>query len=217
MKLRGAVVCWAIAAGLGCSSSPLAPLDSGGGGAALGGDSGASGDGASGSGGEGGTAGGASDSGAVAFGTHCATCHGEQGIGSQNAPDVQHPIRDYATWVVRNGRATTRYPKPMPAFAAADVSDAALTLILDYLDTPRQPTTGQGLYRDYCANCHGADARSGPARIDLTSQVDAIPAQVRSGASPGLFDQRDAFMPAFPESRISDAEIQLIQQYVASL
>src|SRR6187401_838977 len=33
---------------------------------------------------------------------NCKSCHAEQGVGSPLAPETQHPVRDYATWVTRN-------------------------------------------------------------------------------------------------------------------
>lgn len=45
-----------------------------------------------------------------------------------------HPVRDYPTWVVRNGRAMTTFPKPMEKWATDKLSDAQLTLIYAYVD-----------------------------------------------------------------------------------
>src|SRR5687767_1034130 len=50
------------------------------------------------------------------FQKECATCHGPQGEGSVKGPDLQHPVRDFYTWVVRNGRMHPNFPEPMPRF-----------------------------------------------------------------------------------------------------
>ena len=147
----------------------------------------------------------------------CKACHGEQGVGTLLAPDIMHPIRDYSTWVVRNGRAQTTFPKPMEKVAADKLSDAQLKLIFDYLDLPPQPTTGKALFTDYCANCHGADGKGGPTMRDITNEVAKVLTQTRSGKNVGKFDPRRDYMPAFPPSRISDAELMLIRTYVDSL
>jgi mono/diheme cytochrome c family protein len=133
------------------------------------------------------------------------------------APEIQHPVRDYASWVVRNGRAQTTYPMPMEKFATTKLSDADLALIWDFLDKPPQPTTGQALYLDYCANCHGADGKGGPTMRPILEELAGLKQHVRDGAHPGEFDMRREYMPALGTSRITDAELQLIYDYVQSL
>jgi mono/diheme cytochrome c family protein len=147
----------------------------------------------------------------------CKACHGEQGIGGLLAPDIMHPVRDYSTWVVRNGRAQTTFPKPMEKWSADQLSDAQLMLIYDYLDQPPQPTTGKALYLDYCANCHGADGKGGPTSRSLLNEVDKVVSQTRSGKNVGKFAMRRDYMPAFPATDITDAELMLIRDYVDSL
>lgn len=155
--------------------------------------------------------------GELAYEMNCLTCHGELGVGTDKAREIQHPVRDYATWVVRNGRAGDGFPMPMPAHTVEMLSDEELTAIFDYLDTPPQPTTGQALFHDYCANCHGADANGGPVMHGITMDAAEIPENVRGGHHPGEFGNRTEFMPAFTTERISDAEVLLIQAYVESL
>ncbi len=148
---------------------------------------------------------------------NCKACHGEQGTGSKLAPEIKHPVRDYSTWVVRNGRAMTTFPKAMEKWDPAMLSDAQLMLIFDYLDLPPQPTTGQALYDDYCTNCHGTDGKGGPTMRDITNEVGKVLTQVRSGKNVGKFAMRRDYMPAFPASDISDPELMLIRDYVNSL
>jgi len=105
----------------------------------------------------------------------------------------------------------------MLPFKTSDLSDADLTLIWDYLDKPPQPTTGQTLYHDYCANCHGADGKGGPTGRGITNELAKLKSQVRSGAGLNQIGTRRNYMPAFPTSRLSDAEVNLIYTYVDSL
>jgi mono/diheme cytochrome c family protein len=151
------------------------------------------------------------------YGLHCAKCHAEQGRGGMNGPEIVHPVREYSSWVVRNGRAMTSFPMPMEKWGADKLSDAQLNLIFDYLDTPPQPTTGAELYRDYCTNCHGSDAKSGPAMKNLLNEVDELKDQVRKGAHPGEYSMRQEYMPAFSTMRLSDADLDKIYQYVDGL
>jgi mono/diheme cytochrome c family protein len=155
--------------------------------------------------------------GASLYMSKCAACHGAQGVGGQLGPEVQHPVRDYSNWVVRNGRAMTTFPAPMLAVPASELSDADLTKIWDYLDMPAQPTTGQALYADYCGNCHGADGKGGPTTRSIVNELGQLKAHVRQGAHPGEFSMRREYMPAFAANRITDAELDLIYAYVDSL
>lgn len=182
------------------------------GGASTGGSAGSSGSvGVSGSGGSGPL------DGAALYASNCAPCHAAQGVGGPLAPEIQHPVRDFSSWVVRNGLPGAGFKLPMAPFTTAELSDSNLTLIWDYLDKPPQPTTGQALYHDYCANCHGADGKGGPTGRAITNELAKLKQQVRSGASLGQFAKRKNFMPAFTTAKISDAELNLIYTYVGSL
>ncbi len=161
--------------------------------------------------------GGAALDGKGLYDANCKTCHGEQGAGSTDGPDIMHPVRDYSSWVVRNGRAQTTFPKPMEKYGTDKLSDAQLMLIFDYLDQPLQPTTGQALYDDYCANCHGKDGKGGPTQRPITNEVSKVTTIVRAGKNAGKFSMRRDYMPAFPATDISDAELMLIKTYVDSL
>jgi mono/diheme cytochrome c family protein len=150
-------------------------------------------------------------------------CHGPSGIGSPLAPENQHPVPEFAIWMVRNGsdaRGASAYEMPMLPFDEATLSPEQLEMILDYLNSMPQPTTGEALFHDYCANCHGADGKGGPTTRDLTA-VDnlatEVPNNVREGHHPGEYDMRVEYMPAQDASRLTDAELGLIADYIATL
>ncbi len=132
-------------------------------------------------------------------------------------PELQHPIRDYATWVVRNGRAQTTFPLPMTKFAKDKLTDAQLLLIFDYLSLPPQPTTAQGLFGDYCANCHGPKGEGGPSNRPLSGQVDNVNSRVRKGSNVGQYSMRHDSMPVFSSTVLTDAELKLLHDYVGKL
>jgi len=93
-----------------------------------------------------------------------------------------------------------------------------LKLIFDYLDKPPQPTTGQALYHDYCANCHGADGKGGPTTRNIIGTIThPFEGIVRDGTHPGMYDERNEYMSPFSTTRISDAELALIKTYVDTL
>jgi mono/diheme cytochrome c family protein len=153
----------------------------------------------------------------------CAPCHGQDGEGTMLGYALQHPVRDYTTWVVRNGRPPGNPELPgsvMVAYSTETLDEATLEEIWDYLDAFPQPTTGEALYLDYCRNCHGEDAAGGITGIDLREFDDGFAEfrdQVREGDNMSDYSVRTEAMPAFDESRLSDAEIQLIADHVASL
>lgn len=152
----------------------------------------------------------------------CAACHGPDGEGTPLGYAIQHPVRDYSTWVVRNGRPAGNEELPgsvMAAYEPGTLSDAMLEEIWDYLDAYPQPTTGEALFMDYCRNCHGEDALGGVTGVNLrdSEALDEIFEKVREGEHVGEWSNRTEAMPAFDESRLSDAEIQLIADHIGSL
>jgi mono/diheme cytochrome c family protein len=147
----------------------------------------------------------------------CQVCHDAQGIGGKLGPQLQHPVRDWSAWVVRHGLPGVGFAKPMEKVGPEKLSDADLTKIWDYLDQPPQPTTGQALYVDYCANCHGADGRGGPTTRNILMELPKLRDMVKKGAHPGEFDMRKEYMPSLNPARLTDAEVELIYAYVDSL
>jgi mono/diheme cytochrome c family protein len=151
------------------------------------------------------------------YDANCKVCHGLLGVGSPLGPELQHPVRDYATWVIRNGRPPGSYPKPMDKWGTDKLSDSQLMLILDYLSTPPKPTGGQALFLDYCSNCHGADARGGPTQRNLLNEVDKVEALVREGKNKGQYQMRHDSMPSFASDILSDGELAMIRDFIDSL
>jgi mono/diheme cytochrome c family protein len=149
----------------------------------------------------------------------CGDCHGANGEGAEDGPELQHPFDDFATWVIRNGRTGhPDYEDDMAEYGPTSLPEPILTGILEFLSEIPQPTSGEGLYADYCANCHGADGTGGVTGIDISREPLAeLIEHARAGAHPGEFANREEFMPAFDESVLSDAEIGLISQYLSSL
>lgn len=159
----------------------------------------------------------ASNAPADIFAFYCFDCHGERGAGTILAPEIQHPVRDYSNWVVRHGLPGTGFRDPMEAIEPEVLSDEILDTVFAWLDEPPQPTTGEGLYLDYCGNCHGADGQGGPTMRAITNELRELKTIVREGAHLGDFGNRREYMPAYPTTRLTDAEVDLIYDYVDSL
>jgi mono/diheme cytochrome c family protein len=148
----------------------------------------------------------------------CSVCHGPEGEGTDKGPEIQHPVVDFSTWVIRNGRMHPNFVMPMPKYAPDQLSDAQVKGILDYLAARAKPTTGAALYKDYCQNCHGADAKGGVTMRNIADKpVTKFLDDVRKGHHPGEFVNRREFMPKWSAAELSDAEIRLIFMHVDGL
>jgi mono/diheme cytochrome c family protein len=141
------------------------------------------------------------------------------GEGTVLGYELRHPLRPFSTWVVRNGRSGGEFPSSVMLPYSADLlSDADLGAIFDYLASFPQPTTGEGLYLDYCANCHGADARGGMAGADISDKgFNDASEKVRRGEGGVDYGNRAAYMPAFGGEVLSDDELRAITDYLATL
>jgi ubiquinol-cytochrome c reductase cytochrome c subunit len=157
------------------------------------------------------------DTGAPPAFTICAACHGPDGAGTKLGPELLHPRRDQATWVVRNGREGRGFPGPMAAYPSATISDQQLTEILDWLSSPPRPSDGRGLYLDFCGNCHGADGRGGVVgQIAAGKSIATIVTKVRTGHGGQAYAVRTAYMPKFTTDDLSDVELQAIESFLGA-
>jgi len=154
----------------------------------------------------------------------CAVCHGPRGDGTERGMPLYKPHRVYATHITRHGRQGSRqYAIPMPAYPNTALSDRQLGQIWDYLDSLSSPTTGEQLYRSYCANCHGPDGLGGACGQPLIN-ADGILTQsnlftlwVRWGQNDGSYDRRGSYMPRWNRSENSDADVEKLRSYIQSL
>lgn len=142
----------------------------------------------------------------------CVSCHGANGEGvAMFGPEVRHTPATYATWVVRNGRTGTL----MAPFAATNISDADLTAVITWLNGAPKPTTGQGLYKDFCGTCHGPNVASGGnVPINIIGKTRAeVSQKVRmgDGSDPGM---RNLYMPAYSVADLSETELGLIMDFI---
>lgn len=130
-------------------------------------------------------------------------------------PEIQHPVRDFSTWVVRNGRqGHPSYPQSVMAkYDTTALPDETLKGIFDWLSTPNlpKPTTGAALYTDYCGNCHGVGGTGGPAGHNAKGEpLSKALSMVRNGHSLTQFSSRTGYMPKWTQEELTDAEVGLI-------
>lgn len=146
----------------------------------------------------------------------CAQCHGPDGDGTVDAPQIRNPVHGYATYVIRHGRASEMgFPGDMPAFSEGEIAD--LAPVFAWLERGAHPTDGQALYVRYCGNCHGADAQGGRVGEDITHETDELEEKVREGHGGTNYAARTKYMPAWSTGELSDAEVAAIEAYVRTL
>lgn len=157
--------------------------------------------------------------GAAVFARHCAMCHGQQGEGVSAlvtiaGPSLQaeHDLNQVLT-AVRQGRDV------MPGFANTlsnqEIQDVAQYVTQHLATIPLTGgNIGEGgeLFREHCAACHRTAARGGALAFvgtnapDLSRKSPAVIAgAIRWGPGP---------MPAFPQSVLSDRQVDSIVRYV---
>ena len=59
-------------------------------------------------------------------------------------PEIQHPVVDFSTWVVRNGRTHPGYKLPMMKYTPEMLSDAQLQGIFAFLAAQAEAHHGRG-------------------------------------------------------------------------
>ena len=121
----------------------------------------------------------------------CVSCHGSvgQGVGSVG-PEIRHVSGPFLTHVVRTGRPGTA----MLAVPATSLPDAQLTEIQTWLAGQPKPTTGQGLYLDYCGNCHGPAGGGGGVPV----KAQGLPTMTITSTRNNV--RRIRYLPTVPPS-----------------
>ncbi len=153
------------------------------------------------------------------FKVTCARCHGDDGNGTNMGPQILDPVRPYATYVVRNGRGIEMgFADGMMAFDTMALPDADLTKVLDFLAAAPHPTDGAGLFKRFCANCHGANAAGGRVGKSIRRAPSfEVLSEARRGSGGVSYGARTKYMPAWTAAQLSDAELSLVTQYLATL
>ncbi len=96
----------------------------------------------------------------------------------------------------------TQGAAPTPTATKAPAASPAAT-------TPAGAASGQAIFQQNCNTCHpGGDAGVGPSLKQSKFTVDQIKTQVRNGKGQ---------MPPFPPETISDAQLDVLANYVKSL
>ncbi|MEU4511114.1 c-type cytochrome [Nonomuraea wenchangensis] len=158
------------------------------------------------------------------FGAHCATCHGQGGVGSDRGPSLKGSGAANADYQLSTGRMPIPRPdvrpeRHPPAFTEADI--AALTSYIAALGPgPAIPRVGPGdvrlgreLYLATCASCHSGAQSGGTLAHGLAAPplLYSTPTQIAEAVRLG-----PGAMPAFPPSVLGDAEVDSIASYLVT-
>lgn len=172
--------------------------------------------------------------GARLYGANCASCHGLTGLGDGPAAAMLNPrppaLGDAAA--MAEVTPALMYRKIAVGVAGTSMVGWAATLspderwdIVAYLNTMRLPqsATGEGLYLQRCASCHGTTGGSdGPlsgALSRLPTELSSLAWQVeRSDRTLGVVIREGLPGTAMPPTRdLSDREVQSLAAHVRRL
>jgi len=171
----------------------------------------------------------ASDSGRAIYLRACAACHGPQGEGTTDGPNLQNSGAAAADFMLRTGRMPLNLPGDPTRRRPPAYNDATIRALVDYvafLGSRPGPTIpnvvvsgadlsrGRALYTAQCASCHGpsggGDAIGGGVSAPSLMESDARTVGEAVRVGPGA-------MPVFNQAGLSDAEVADIAAYVQFL
>ncbi|MBP2445347.1 cytochrome-c oxidase, cbb3-type subunit III [Rhizobium leguminosarum] len=171
------------------------------------------------------------------FGDNCAACHGRDGKGGQNYPDLTdndwiwggEPDRIVETLTVGvNSRHSNSRVSQMPAFGADEMLDRKqVTDVAAYVYSLSNSASseervgdieaGREVFKTTCASCHGDNAK-GKSDLGAPNLTDA--SWVYGGTLSRIVETvhggRQGHMPTWDE-RLTPAEIKILALYVSGM
>lgn len=156
------------------------------------------------------------------YDAQCASCHGADALGAELGPPVAFPAIDYAAWVTRNGRdLLAGYPVGMDVYVQDTLPDEELCEVLTYLQSFEKPATGEELYNVFCSTCHGfggnGDGIANEGLLRFLNRPGEFFDINRSGHGGSNYGASRQYMPSRDTGELTDAEIQLIIDYLSGL
>src|SRR5215217_7458376 len=158
---------------------------------------------------------------------NCASCHGQQGQGTQRGPALAGVGAASADFYLSTGRMPIadeqRNPgRGPPAFGRADI-DALVAYVASLGAGPAVPAVdpaagrlaeGERLYQENCAACHSATGTGGALTSGQVapSLAQATPVQVAEAIRVG-----PGAMPRFEPQALNDPQVDSVAAYVGRL
>lgn len=157
--------------------------------------------------------------------SNCASCHGQQGGGSQRGPSLIGVGAASADFQLSTGRMPLAKeeampPRGKPAFGRADI-DALVGYVASLGPGPAIPalapgdlTLGRSLYLQNCAACHSSGG-VGYAQVGgraAPSLLSTHPRQVAEAIRVG-----PNLMPVYPKQTLDDRQVDALVAYVGHL
>jgi ubiquinol-cytochrome c reductase cytochrome c subunit len=158
---------------------------------------------------------------------NCASCHGQQGQGTQRGPTLRGVGAASADFYLSTGRMPItderRNPgRAKPAFGRADI-DALVAYVASLGDGPAIPAVdpaegslaeGERLYQENCAACHSATGTGGALTSGQVapSLAPSTPVQVAEAIRVG-----PGAMPRFEPEALNGPQVDSVAAYVGRL
>lgn len=168
------------------------------------------------------------DEGARLFAVGCASCHGPQGEGTENAPSLVGVGQAAVDFMLSTGRMPLSDPDQQPTRQAPKYSAEEIQALVTYVGTlgpggesipsvapeAGDLSVGRDVYSFNCLACHGAGAQGatvGAGQI-APSLYRATPVQVAEAVRVG-----PGPMPPFTDKLIDQHELDSLVRYVMDL
>ncbi|MEV0157305.1 c-type cytochrome [Micromonospora sp. NPDC050686] len=160
------------------------------------------------------------------FRQNCASCHGQQGQGSQRGPSLVGVGPASVDFQLSTGRMPIPHEIPQPGRGEPVFSSDEIAALVDHVGSfggggpqiprvaPGSLTAGRELYAANCAPCHGATGSGAPLTNGWIAPplYEATSVQVAEAirVGPGL-------MPVFPSQVLTDEQVNDLTTYVRRL
>ncbi|HET9031142.1 MAG TPA: c-type cytochrome [Candidatus Aquilonibacter sp.] len=165
------------------------------------------------------------DSGESLYMTHCSSCHGDNGQGSDVAPSIIGKSAADIHLMLDTGRMPAAVPYINEIHKMPRFTQAQMTQIVRYVQTftpggtdsalprimPGNVQRGRALFDENCAHCHGAVGNGASVGYDnvapslMNASVFQVGEAIRSGPE---------LMPRFGPDVLSDQDVSDIAHYI---
>ena len=166
------------------------------------------------------------------FEEHCQNCHGIDGVGGGEAPDLtDYSSREWLSSLVRDATQPQFFGKTkhddMEPYPEDKVSSEQLEATVEYLvllmgdesmkADPTLAEKGAALWKDEleCSNCHEVEAGKDNEGPNLSSHASLawVTRVIRDSSAKDLFGE-EAQMPKFGTDKLSDEQVAALAAYV---